>query len=717
MFQHVLRGFVSVSTGIVLVSASAQLAVAQCGSRSPLACASVPVAMPYQLNWAASEGGILAGDGLGTGFTVVEPHTNDFDPAVPANPALNGYEPSWLDVDTSGGGSLKITTSRGIQYRDPAFSSNTNSLVNGLGVGVVPTGSTIRIEATLSNMPSGTNMAEQPGLWVWLNEDNLVKVAIISTNVGTDYKFQLQVEDYPPTAAGFPATSAAPLEINTGSFNLAAISPKITLLLNPSTSTFTGYYDIGAGDVLIGSFPQAANAPGSTSTCAGGVCPTPGAEFFAGIDHDSNGGTPNVILAGIYTTQRNNATTTPRKLFNFDSFRIGQSCTTNGDCSDSNMCTGVETCVANLCQPGTPLVCNDGNLCNGTETCSPTLGCQAGTPLVCNDGNLCNGTETCSPTLGCQAGTPLNCDDGDVCTGTETCSPTLGCQAGTPLNCDDGDVCTGTETCNATLGCQPGTPLSCGNGNACDGIETCSPTLGCQPGTPPVCDDGNVCNGTETCSPALGCQPGTSLNCDDGNPCTTDSCDMSAGCLNPNNTDPCDDGNACTSGDVCSGGVCAGSAVGLCCAPADTFTLNTMVKKTVVKNKTTPAQDKVIAKGAFVSSGAFSPTTQDFSVGITDDVGTVYQGTIASGQFQASASGTSFRFKDESAPYEQDGLYVAKLKVMSDNATVKYVLKARGLDLPTPGTGVGSLVIKVGDKCYVDGNHTCVVRGPTAKCQ
>ncbi len=718
MNSTIHRTVVSICAGFALFSAWGAPANAQCGSRSPLACAAVPVSIPYQLNWAASEGAIAAGNALGTGFTVVEPHTINLDPLVPSNVSLNGYEPSMLAVDTSAGGSLKITTSRGIMYRDPANASAppTNSLVNGLGVGVPLSSEPLRMETVLSSLPAANNQAEQGGLWFWLNEDNLVKLAAISTNVGTSYRFQLQVEDYAPTAVGFPNPAmTAPLEINTGSFNLAAGTAKLILVVEPATSKFTASYDIGSGPVVIGSFPQASNAAGTTSTCPSGICPTPGAEFFAGVNHDANGGTPNVHLAGLFATQRQNTTITPRKVYTFDSFRVGESCTTGADCTDGTVCNGVETCVANICQPGTPLNCDDGNVCDGTDTCSPTLGCQDGTPLNCDDGNVCDGTDTCSPTLGCQDGTPLNCDDGNVCDGTDTCSPTLGCQDGTPLNCVDSNLCNGAETCSPTLGCQAGTPLTCVDSNLCNGAETCVPATGCQAGTPLTCNDSNACNGVETCVPATGCQAGTPLTCTDSNPCTTNSCIPASGCSVVNNTIPCDDGNACTSSDVCGGGTCSGTGVPLCCTPVNTVQLDTMVKKTVLKLKADAGGDKLIAKGAFVSAGVFNPADVAVSLGITDSAGSLYEGSIVTGSFVAN--GTKFQFKDSTAPYEQGGVYISRLKVLGDNATVKYLFKARGLDLPTPDTGVGSLVIKVGDKCYVDGNHVCSGTASIAKCQ
>ncbi|MCI0568248.1 MAG: hypothetical protein L0Z52_08690, partial [Acidobacteria bacterium] len=47
-------------------------------------------------------------------------------------------------------------------------------------------------------------------------------------------------------------------------------------------------------------------------------------------------------------------------------------------------------------------------------------------------------------------------------------------------------------------------------------------------------------------------------DCNDGNTCTTDIC-VTGACQRTNNTASCNDGVACTSGDVCSGGFCAGT--------------------------------------------------------------------------------------------------------------------------------------------------------------
>ena len=251
-------------------------------------------------------------------------------------------------------------------------------------------------------------------------------------------------------------------------------------------------------------------------------------------------------------------------------------CWTHAMCDDSNVCNGVETCVAGICAGGDDLVCDDGIFCNGLESCDETDGCQSGADpcptnmcdedgdvcanclshVDCDDNNVCNGVETCLAGI-CADDDDLVCDDSDICNGIESCDATLGCQVGTALTCDDDLFCNGLETCDATLGCKPGVApviddgvvctidvcdedldlvvntandLLCNDDNVCNGIETCDTTLGCKAGTALVCDDNNVCNGTETCDAILGCEAGITLVCDDAEACTIDTCDATLGC-------------------------------------------------------------------------------------------------------------------------------------------------------------------------------------------
>jgi Tol biopolymer transport system component len=113
-------------------------------------------------------------------------------------------------------------------------------------------------------------------------------------------------------------------------------------------------------------------------------------------------------------------------------------CVSDAECSNQDACDGEETCVNGQCTPATPIDCDDGAVCTA-DACDPTLGCThtsifgcCVTDADCSDSNVCDGLEQC---IGgnCVSGTPLACDDGIACNGTETCNPLVGCQAAIPL--------------------------------------------------------------------------------------------------------------------------------------------------------------------------------------------------------------------------------------------------------------------------------------------
>ncbi len=117
----------------------------------------------------------------------------------------------------------------------------------------------------------------------------------------------------------------------------------------------------------------------------------------------------------------------------------------------------------------------------------------------------------------------------------------------TSFDPDDGDLCT-VDTCELDADNNPvavNTPVECAEGEVCD------PETG-------ECVD--------LCADVV---------CDDDDVCTDDACDTATGeCVYTNNTAACDDGDLCTDDDVCSGGVCAGTAVdcddGLFCTGVET---------------------------------------------------------------------------------------------------------------------------------------------------
>lgn len=224
-------------------------------------------------------------------------------------------------------------------------------------------------------------------------------------------------------------------------------------------------------------------------------------------------------------------------------------------CSDQNVCTLDDTCDGDgVCLPGQNTACDDNNACTA-DSCSPVQGCASaphGKP--CNDGNVCTVGDVCVGG-GCKAGEAFDCADGNPCT-DDSCDDAAGCaHKANSKPCDDNNNCTKDEACSGGA-CMATTPSDCDDGDVCT-TESCDPSKGCQSAynTAP-CSDGSVCTLSDTCGQGV-CKPGALQGCGDGNPCTTDSCDKLKGCLNLPNQATCSDDNACTKDDVCAAGACA----------------------------------------------------------------------------------------------------------------------------------------------------------------
>ncbi|HKQ60004.1 MAG TPA: pre-peptidase C-terminal domain-containing protein [Candidatus Polarisedimenticolaceae bacterium] len=148
----------------------------------------------------------------------------------------------------------------------------------------------------------------------------------------------------------------------------------------------------------------------------------------------------------------------------------------------------------------------------------------------------------------------------------------------TALSCDDGDPCT-VDTCDTGLGCihaAGNDGANCDDANPCTETDVCGGGL-CA-GTPIVCDDADACT-SNACNTLNGQCVFTAITCDDSNPCTDNACNSLSGCFFTNNTDACDDANACTSGDVCGGGLCAGTP-SVICNDGDACTVDSCVPST-----------------------------------------------------------------------------------------------------------------------------------------
>jgi plastocyanin len=184
------------------------------------------------------------------------------------------------------------------------------------------------------------------------------------------------------------------------------------------------------------------------------------------------------------------------------------SCTSQGDCSDSDPCTA-DACVSGECE------------------FSPITDC-------CRSDN--------------------DCDDGNACNGMERCTGRI-CANGDPLICDDGNACT-DDRCVAGECTFPLIPACCLSDADCDDVEPC---------TSDHCIE-HVCVQT----PEFDCVPcALDADCENGSPCTDHACTDGV-CTSGLNTATCDDGDVCTTGDSCSNGNCVGMPIEGCCrADAD----------------------------------------------------------------------------------------------------------------------------------------------------
>lgn len=123
-------------------------------------------------------------------------------------------------------------------------------------------------------------------------------------------------------------------------------------------------------------------------------------------------------------------------------------CATDVDCDDGLFCSGLETCVGEICQSG------EGP-CPGLVCVEKTQSCRVCVnDAECIDGNDCNGTEACDLENGqCVAGVITDCNGNavdDACD-LDACGFSPACQDcngnGIPDRCDL-DACAGDASCD-----------------------------------------------------------------------------------------------------------------------------------------------------------------------------------------------------------------------------------------------------------------------------
>lgn len=186
--SHTVTAQISLASGDTIVVTSSfvvdNIVEAGCTSISPLACSEVRVAGDYTVSFTGTEGGIMDKNGVGTGFTMIDPPTNPGNLVL--DPSAPGYWADKLEVDTNSG-QLKIETTPGLQYK------GVNSLDNALGVGLNLPSASITIRTTISDLPAGPGGWTQAGLWIGgagnfglgTSEDDYIKLIIATPSTGS----------------------------------------------------------------------------------------------------------------------------------------------------------------------------------------------------------------------------------------------------------------------------------------------------------------------------------------------------------------------------------------------------------------------------------------------------------------------------------------------------------------------------------------------------
>ena len=138
----------------------------------------IPGAAGLELGFDASVDGTLVDrDGQGTGFRSTQPNERD------VTPGSNSYDPTLLDLVTTDGGTLRVTSSG--TATEGTNGSADNTLVNGLRLPFDGTGDPFSVVARTVGPITGIDTgSEQVAAQFGNDQDNFVKVAIISKTVG-----------------------------------------------------------------------------------------------------------------------------------------------------------------------------------------------------------------------------------------------------------------------------------------------------------------------------------------------------------------------------------------------------------------------------------------------------------------------------------------------------------------------------------------------------
>lgn len=234
-FSHILFLTIAlIAISLLFATQTRATPTAGCPDISTLPCGDVKLLPDKTFTFDGSEGGLLDQNGVGMGFTMVDPPSN------PGNPVPNtdapGYWPEQLEVISN---TLVISATTGLNYQA------INRLDNALGIGL-DLGQPATINTTLVDIPPAPGGFAQAGLWfgessigpsglggTGTTENNYIKLVVVSDAVGI-WNVQALMEENGVANSGKTSVIDATEPVH------------LWLELNPSLRTVSARYCVGA---------------------------------------------------------------------------------------------------------------------------------------------------------------------------------------------------------------------------------------------------------------------------------------------------------------------------------------------------------------------------------------------------------------------------------------------------------------------------------------
>lgn len=218
---------------------------------TPLNCSQVKVTAPYVLTFDGDRGGLVDKNGVGTGFTWVDKPTGPGTGYIPANLVVNPVAST-----------LSITTTAGIAFLGE------NNQDNALGVGIDAANQVSILETKLVNLPPMSGNLEQAGLWYGNDDNNYLKLVLISDPSGPLVQFMEE------------RGGILQQQVVTGTLQVTGATVLLRLRADPVQQTVTAYYGLNDGALVE---LKTLTVPPGLFNQAGAIDPALGTRVFGGI--------------------------------------------------------------------------------------------------------------------------------------------------------------------------------------------------------------------------------------------------------------------------------------------------------------------------------------------------------------------------------------------------------------------------------------------------